>query len=130
MESDSSKTILVVDDDCDIRESIRMLLEDAAYRVAEAANGQEALDYLRAAERLPSLILLDLAMPVMSGREFRERQRSVSAWSAVPVFILSAAADIRERTAGMAPDLVIPKPFDLEFLFGAIAAAVGQQVCG
>jgi len=118
------KTILVVDDDCDIRESIRMLLEDSAYRVAEAANGQEALDYLRAADALPNLILLDLVMPVMNGREFRERQRAVSAWSAVPVFVLTAATDIQERTAGMAPDLVIPKPFDIDFLSAAIAAAV------
>lgn len=125
-----SKTILVIDDDCDIRESLRMILEDAAYRVAEAANGQEALDYMLAANPLPSLILLDLAMPVMDGREFRERQRAIPDLSAVPVFVLTAASDIQERTAGMAPDLVIPKPFDIDLLHDAIAAAVGQQVCG
>lgn len=119
-----SKTILVVDDDGDIRESIKMLLEDAAYRVAEAANGRQALEYLRTADALPCLILLDLVMPVMGGREFREQQRAVSAWSQVPVFVLTAATDIQERTAGMAPDLVIPKPFDIDLLIAAIADRV------
>ncbi len=122
----NSKTILVVDDDCDIRESIKMLLEDAAYQVAEATNGLEALDYLRAADALPTLILLDLVMPIMDGREFRERQRAVEAWAQVPVFVLTAATDIEERTAGMAPDLVIPKPFDIDFLIDAIADRVRQ----
>ncbi len=58
------------------------------------------------------------------------RQRAIPALSAVPAFVLTAAADIQERTAGMAPNLVIRKPFDIELLNGAIAAVANQQLIG
>ncbi|HZX93049.1 MAG TPA: response regulator, partial [Myxococcales bacterium] len=59
--------ILVVDDDADFRTGLRMALEMKGYQVEESANGEEAL--ARLAERPPLLVLLDLQMPVMNGRE-------------------------------------------------------------
>lgn len=82
--------ILLVEDDGDLREAMLDTLEDAGYTVFSAPNGQEALSWLREAEHLPSLILLDLMMPVMDGWQFREAQRADPRVSNVPVVVLSA----------------------------------------
>lgn len=82
--------ILLAEDDDDLREAMLDTLQDAGYRVAAVANGQEALDWLHDAERLPSLILLDLMMPVMDGWQFREAQSKDTKVSLVPVVVLSA----------------------------------------
>src|SRR4029453_111091 len=63
------KPVLVVDDDPDIRETLRFVLEDAGYPVYCAENGREALQVLEGAKHRPGLILLDLMMPIMSGEE-------------------------------------------------------------
>jgi CheY-like chemotaxis protein len=65
--------ILIVDDARDIRLLLRVRLQKVGYTVADAANGQEALEHLAATTDRPCLILLDLMMPVMNGWEFRAR---------------------------------------------------------
>src|SRR4051794_28574938 len=86
----SSKLILVVDDDPDLRDTLGQILEDEGYSVAAASNGREALAYLR--ERpAPSLILLDLMMPVMDGWQFRSEQRLDSVLAKIPVLVISAS---------------------------------------
>jgi CheY-like chemotaxis protein len=82
--------ILLAEDDDDLREAMLDTLQDAGYRVAAVANGQEALEWLHDAERLPALILLDLMMPVMDGWQFREVQSKDAKASLVPVVVLSA----------------------------------------
>jgi CheY-like chemotaxis protein len=82
--------ILLAEDDADLREAMLDTLQDAGYHVVAVPNGREALDWLHDAERLPSLILLDLMMPVMDGWQFREAQRNDPKASTVPVVILSA----------------------------------------
>ena len=67
--------ILVVDDDPDIRDSLREVLEDEGYEVACVGNGREALDHLKTANPRPCVILLDLMMPVMDGWQFRKEQK-------------------------------------------------------
>ena len=84
-------TILVVDDDADIRDSVAEVLEDAGYRVQQAANGREALDYLQASA-YPCIILLDLMMPVMDGPQFRAAQQSKPTLAGIPVVVISAGA--------------------------------------
>ena len=86
--------ILVVDDDRDIRDSLIELLEEHGYAAAGAANGLEALAVLRASPRLPCLILLDLMMPTMDGRQFREEQLKNPAWAELPVVVISAYGDV------------------------------------
>jgi chemosensory pili system protein ChpA (sensor histidine kinase/response regulator) len=68
-------SILVVDDQSASRDMFGELLEDEGYSVACAANGKDALEYLHQAEELPCLILLDLAMPLMTGYEFLSEQQ-------------------------------------------------------
>ncbi|TMQ19694.1 MAG: response regulator [Deltaproteobacteria bacterium] len=65
-----------MDDDADTRMAIAQLLEDAGYHALTASDGLEALEILRREPRLrPSLVLLDVMMPNMDGKQFREQQR-------------------------------------------------------
>ena len=82
--------ILLAEDDDDLREAMLDTLEEAGYSVFAVPNGQEALDWLHEAEHLPSLILLDLMMPVMDGWQFCELWRKDPRASKVPVVVLSA----------------------------------------
>jgi CheY-like chemotaxis protein len=112
--------ILVVEDDHAIRESIAELLADEGYAVACAANGAEALDLLMA-DAAPSLILLDLMMPVMDGWAFRSAQRQDPRFAGIPVLVLSAGYG-RDATsvAGLGVDGFLAKPFDREALVSTV----------
>ena len=110
------RSILVVDDDADIRDSLRELLEEEGYHVATAANGREALDVLSSLERTP-VMLLDLLMPVMSGWEVLETLRGRA--EPVPVVVLSAAADSSKVLMSGAARF-LPKPIQLEDLLGTL----------
>jgi CheY-like chemotaxis protein len=78
-----ASTILVVEDHADLRDMLAVLLEGEGFSVQTATNGAEALQCLEHAR--PSLILLDLMMPVMTGDEFRERQLADPRYRDVPV---------------------------------------------
>ena len=93
--------VLVVDDDRDIRDSLIELLERYGYRAAGAANGREALAVLEASPHLPCLILLDLMMPVLDGRGFREEQRKHAAWRTIPVIVISAYSDAQAQARAL-----------------------------
>ena len=80
--------VLVVDDDADARTRLRTLLSRNGWTVAEAANGQEALDHVRRAR--PRLVLLDLTMPVMDGFTFLHDLRALDGCADIPVVVLSA----------------------------------------
>lgn len=103
--------ILVVDDDGDLRETVQMLLEDAGFTVGGARDGAEALTLLASAPVLPGLILLDLAMPVMNGSEFRNHQRSDARLADIPVIVMSASGRIEVATPAMAVAATLAKPF-------------------
>lgn len=110
----SSPAVLVVEDEPDIRETLRDVLEMEGYRVRCAANGKEALDVL--SEMRPKLILLDLMMPVMSGYELLQRLRESAELSSIPVTVVSAIADrvqIRDT-------LILRKPVDLDLLLHVV----------
>jgi CheY-like chemotaxis protein len=84
-------TVLVVEDDHDVRVAVRIILEDEGYRVLSVTDGRRALEMLeRAVTELPSLILLDLMLPVMDGWEFAARLRSAVRFSRIPIAVMSA----------------------------------------
>jgi CheY-like chemotaxis protein len=116
------QTILVVEDDAEIRELVAEVLIDAGYLVAEAANGQEALDYLRGGTAAPSLILLDLMMPVLSGPELLEIMASDEKLASLPVVVISAIAE-----RGTAPGVrrFLKKPVS-----SAVLRKVAAEYCG
>jgi CheY-like chemotaxis protein len=117
----AAKSVLIVDDDDDIRETITVVLEDEGYSVASAANGEEALQYLRAdATELPQLILLDLMMPVMDGIEFRAEQQKDPALATIPVVVITASGNAKERAKTMRVTAMIQKPIALDTLLATI----------
>lgn len=84
------KKILIIEDDRDIRETLRELLEMEGYGVSLMADGQEALIHLQA-NGPPDLILLDLMMPGMSGWELIEKLQNDPRLALIPVLVLSAS---------------------------------------
>jgi CheY-like chemotaxis protein len=112
-------TILVVEDEADIRETLALVLEAEGFEVATASDGTEALHYLRECPP-PCLILLDLMMPGMNGWEFRRQQRQDAALAKIPVLIVSAVAD----QPGAAPALdaadFLKKPLDIPTLLAKV----------
>lgn len=110
--------VLVVEDHADLREMLVVLLESEGFGVRAAQNGAEALKCL--AEARPSVILLDLMMPVMTGDEFRERQLADPRYRDVPVICMTAAHDGRDRALRIQADAYFQKPVDFERLLGAV----------
>ena len=85
-----AKVILLVEDDIDVRATVRDLLAEEGYAVVVMRNGAEALAYLKRTTMLPDLILLDLLMPVMDGWQFRAEQKRDNRLSVIPVVVYSA----------------------------------------
>ena len=102
-------TVLVVEDELDLREMMRDALELNGYAVVTAEDGQDALNKISGIENL-CLVLLDLLMPVMSGWEFVERIRQRAELASVPVVVHSSAPG--PEPAGVARVLQKPILFD------------------
>jgi CheY-like chemotaxis protein len=121
-----STHVMVVEDDRDTREVVKLILELEGIDVIEAADGLEALDRLHTMRArdplLPCVIVLDIMMPRCSGHEFRQRQLSDPLIADVPVIVLSAVAD-HARTDELHPFAKVPKPFDPDQLVGAVRLA-------
>jgi CheY-like chemotaxis protein len=119
-------TVMVVEDDHDIRDALSIALTDAGYRVVDAQNGRVALDQLTAVE--PSVILLDLMMPVLNGLEFLVEFRKNPRWAKIPVIVASAN---RGYDAGdLGTFAVLRKPLDLDTLLESVSNAVGVAIQG
>ena len=110
--------ILLVDDDADFRIGLRVALEMKGYQVEESANGAEALEKL--AQKPPLLVLLDLQMPVMNGREMLQRMRGTPELKEVPVVIISGFGFEWEAEL-MGAQGYIGKPFEHQELESTIA---------
>jgi CheY-like chemotaxis protein len=112
-------TILIVEDDFDVRESLSEALRDEGYAIECAVDGEQALEYLRNGGR-PGLILLDLMMPRMSGSEFRMVQKVDPQLQHLPVVLLSADGAMEEKAKALETDGALRKPIDLEQLLKVI----------
>lgn len=116
----SGRDVLVVEDDTDLRESLSQALQDHGFGVTTAANGQEALDLLQAGAR-PSVILLDLMLPVLNGWQLRDVLRHDPDLGQIPQLVISAYMDEAEQVVlALPPDDCIRKPFHLRILIDAI----------
>lgn len=113
--TEGSPTILVIDDDPDLRDSLQDLLEENGYQVQTAAHGKEALGVLDTSPR-PCVLLLDWMMPVMGGEEFLRHLRERPGSDGLPVLIVSASAGIQvDGIAG-----VLKKPFTIDALLSFV----------
>ena len=117
--------VLVVEDDTDLRESLSQALRDHGFTVTSASNGKQALDLLRAGTR-PTVILLDLMMPVLNGWELRDALRQDPLLAGIPQLVISAYVDEAEQhVLALAPDDCIRKPFNIRILLEAIERRCG-----
>ena len=109
------KTVLLVEDDDTLRGAMRLVLQWEGYRVECAGDGYEALELLHRPER-PSLILLDLMLPVLDGWQFRQALKDDARLAAIPVVVVSALE------AGRSLDVAghIQKPFRPEELLDVV----------
>jgi CheY-like chemotaxis protein len=117
--------ILVVDDDTDFREGLRAALEMKGYQVEEAGNGKEALEQIE--RKPPLLVLLDLQMPVMNGRELLQKLRATPDTKDVPVVIISGFGFEWEAEL-MGAQGYVGKPFEPEELERTIAALLRPRL--
>jgi len=117
-------TVLVIDDEDDLRMLLEVRLKRAGYRVVTASDGKDGLRLFY--EASPDLVLLDVAMPVMDGWQVLERLREVSD---VPVVMLTAAAQERDKVMGLknGADDYITKPFSKDELLARVEAALRRS---
>ncbi|MEP6652423.1 MAG: response regulator [Myxococcales bacterium] len=117
--------VLVVEDDETIRETVVEFLDEEGYPAVGAVHGRDGLAKLAALNPLPRLILLDLMMPVMDGRSFREQQLREPTLAAIPVIVLSALVDSSNQASQMNVAGHLKKPFSLADLMALV-----REHCG
>jgi CheY-like chemotaxis protein len=116
--NDNAATILIVDDDADIRDLMKTLLELDGYHVKLAADGLDAFKQLQAGAP-PALILLDLMMPRMDGEQFLKEIR-VSRFAKIPVVVMSGHCPARKTAGELDAADYLMKPIELDDLLKTI----------
>jgi len=114
-----NRPVLIVDDDLDIRELLAEALEEQGFDVVTAANGLEAITLVRNMTTPPSIILLDLMMPVLDGYGFLEQRAKEAMLAAIPVAVISAGHGLDPSRLSEAAR-IIPKPIDVGMLVSVI----------
>jgi CheY-like chemotaxis protein len=111
--------ILIIDDEEDIREALRDVFEGEGCAVSTATNGREAIQLLQKGEK-PDVILLDLMMPVMNGTEFVQHQRLDSKITTIPVILMSADSQTRQKALALGVQGHLRKPVELDDLIAKV----------
>lgn len=116
--------VLIVEDDSDTRELLTTMLSTEGFHAIGAEDGLEALHLLRTvrhrAPDVPCLVLLDLAMPRLSGNEFRRAQLGDPIVASVPVALMSGATDLEQRAHAMGAVATVAKPIDGDVLLEVV----------
>jgi DNA-binding response OmpR family regulator len=122
----SKKKILIVDDEDDILHFLELVLREKGYEVVTASGGHEALT--KAQVDRPDLVLLDIMMPQMDGWEVLKLLRVDEGTSQIPVAMLSARTEAKDRVQGLQEGAIdyICKPFSLQELLGKIETIFTQ----
>ena len=113
------QNILLIEDDLDINEAIQSILKDENFNVDAVFNGKEALEYLKNSHHNPSLILIDLMMPLMNGLQFREAQLQDPRIANIPTVMLSASNNFEDINK-LKFQGYLPKPLDLDTLINIV----------
>ncbi len=117
--SQSKATVLIIEDDADLQALLGEILRDEGYSVFTAEDGAAALAYLRRFIN-PDFILLDLNMPRMDGRQFRQEQLKDPGLAKIPVVVVSGAEEAAKAASGLEPAGVLTKPIDLDMLLDTL----------
>lgn len=113
--------VLIIDDDPLVRESLRQVLHDAGYQVDLAGDGEAGLQALRASA--PDVILVDLMMPGMNGRQFLRSLRAQDGYARIPVILMTGVYGLTVPPAALGASDVVEKPFKVEELLNKVALA-------
>ncbi len=116
----ANRLVMIVEDDRDVRDSVREALEDHGYQTIGASQGKEALELLRSSAAKPCIILLDMMMPVMDGWAFRKAQTADPAISSIPVIVLTAHSSASDTARDMGAVGFLRKPVTLQELLTAV----------
>lgn len=122
-------TILVVEDDPDLRLVHSEILSHEGYAVLTAADGIEALDVVEH-EGPPAVILLDLRMPRMNGWDLAERLRQRPAWRDIPIVVVAAHYRIAEEAAAIGARAWLHKPVNIEHLLAVVGRIYAERTDG
>lgn len=124
--TDELATVLIVDDNADMRAYLRTLLLDSYY-VIEAADGQSGLKL--AVESVPDIVVSDVMMPVMDGLTFCTRLKQHEATSHIPVLLLTARSSEQQHIEGLqtGADIYMTKPFSADLLLANIASLLANR---
>lgn len=114
------KTIMIVEDDLAIQESLKEVLESEGYKVDCATDGSIALQKLARSPELPSLILLDLMMPIVNGFEFRTQQLQNESLKNIPVVAMSADPRMVTEYRKLGSGKCLNKPIEVADLLGSV----------
>lgn len=124
--------VLLVEDDADTREVLRLILEADGMEVTCAQDGLDALERLEEVHRrdplTPCAIVLDYMMPRFSGAQFRARQLTNPEIADVPVIVVSAVSDLEAQAQSMHPFAVLQKPIDPDQLTSLVREASLQYI--
>ncbi|MHB9129492.1 MAG: response regulator transcription factor [Armatimonadota bacterium] len=119
-----AKRILVVEDEQDHRELLKLIFSVHGYDVDTAANAHEAQTILH--EHHPDLMVLDVMLPDMDGWDFCERVKHEETEDHIPIMMLSASAHMQSRFEGSCADDMLTKPFDDEELLNKVHHLIGD----
>jgi len=119
-------TILVVDDQVDLRDAIAVLLEAEGYDVVDASNGDEALKYLSSGGNNVAAIVLDLAMPVMDGWQFLSERKKDRGLRDIPTIVVTGVSDAKRRQEELGDLVVFTKPFHFDDLIRELRRALEE----
>ena len=111
-----TKKVLIIEDDIEIRDSLKYVLEMEGFEVKTARNGLDGLDHLLTTTELPNAILLDIMMPVMDGYQFREHQLKFENLATIPTVVISADRNFQQKAQHLKFHELIKKPIDLDHL--------------
>lgn len=131
MSSDERKTVLVVDDEADVRQFLKAALVEAGFDVIIACDGFEAMEEVK--RKIPDLISLDLVMPRKSGAKFYRELSREKKWSKIPIIIVTGhaqddlgKADLRELTMS-GPGVYLEKPVRPDNYIAAVKKILGME---
>ncbi len=118
-------SILVIDDEADLRQLVKIVLEFAGYQVETAADGLEGLERLKAFN--PDLIVLDMNMPKMGGLEFYQKICDAPHHPRYPVLILTARANVDKLRDDLGIEGLMTKPFEIDELLKKVESIIRKN---
>jgi two-component system chemotaxis response regulator CheY len=117
----AEKTVLIVEDDADLRQMLQWILEDEGFRVEIARDGKEALDYARV--KKPSLVLLDMTLPIIDGYGVAAGLHQAYGDN-IAILTVTADGHASEKAQHIGAIGYVSKPFELDTLINAVRVAL------